>query len=127
MKKALLILAAIGIAIGSWVIFQKGPAPVASAQQVEQAIPVIQLQDGSQLIQVFLDQDNEQRFTVTNASGRVQAELLTLEELRASLPGTAEKVGNGLADISATNTENMPVFSPQPNLLPSGGLIQTNY
>ncbi|MEM1294427.1 MAG: hypothetical protein AAGH89_03615 [Verrucomicrobiota bacterium] len=95
MKKATIISVVLLAIVGAIV------ATHHSRPQMVEATPVIQLRDRDELIQIYLDSNNEQRFTVIGGDGREKVRLLKLEELRAQLPESADKVGNGLADIWA--------------------------
>ncbi len=114
MKTKIVILIPIIVAIVSaycfWNISPEYPEATAGR---ELAQPVVTLRNADRDIQILVWEKN-QFFTVSNDAGETLAERVTLKELRAQLPETADKVQTGLASILAENSSGQKPVKASP-------------
>lgn len=104
MNTKIVILIPIVVAIiSAYTFWSHRPAANPDRDGRSLAQPVLTLKKDDRNIEILI-WGQRQFFTVTNDAGEILAERVTMDELTAQLPETAEQVGAGLADISAENS-----------------------
>ena len=125
MKKTSIVIitiVAICAAVATGIFLRKSTdsaKPSGDSIAQEESAPIMRLRDKDDTITVHIGADGKQRFTVTSNEGEVKAKLLTMEELLVTLPESAEKVGRGMADISADNSSQEQVQPATPTAPPA--------
>jgi len=121
MNTKIVILIPIVVAIiSAYTFWSNRPAANPDRDGRSLAQPVLTLKKDDRNIEILI-WGQTQYFTVTNDAGEILAERVTMDELTAQLPETAEQVGAGLADISADNSAGATSIKPRTGTIGNPG------